>query len=121
MNVNLPVWGYAVGLTPNRLPAEWFGQLGIKKNPASNVHTRIKQEFETPREGFRTNKPGAARRPASREKTESVTRQLPWGARRGALPKAAACSKRVPAGVLEALGCNEDTHGHTEKTCRQTV
>ena len=28
-----------------------------KKNTASNVHTRIKQEFETPREGFRTNKP----------------------------------------------------------------
>ena len=31
MDVNLPKWGYEVGLTPKRLPAEWFGQLGTKK------------------------------------------------------------------------------------------
>mgnify|MGYP007015436191 CR=1 FL=1 len=68
-----------------------------KKNSAKYVHTRIKQEFETPREGFRTSKPGAARRPASREKTESATRQLPWGPRMG--------SAAEGSGLLKTCAC----------------
>ena len=87
MNVSLPKWGYEVGLALKRLPAEGKCQLDGKKTR----EFRLQKKVQTPRQGFRTNKPRAARRPESRAKTESVTRQHPQG------PEGESCRRQRPA------------------------